>query len=166
MSNPVPPGAPLPDTLTLKPSRMRWVFVFAVGAGFSAAAALLMTDAEPLVRWGVFAFFLLVALVAIPGMTGWRSQLSLDREGFTCQTIFRSFRRNWKDCSPFAPVSIGLNRFAGFSTATDEAKHPGLASMNRGLIGASGMLPDRYGMSARDLCDLLNRFRARAVDAA
>jgi hypothetical protein len=153
----------LPDKMSLKPSRLRWVFVFLVGAVFSAAAAFLMEDKDPLTRWGICAFFAVVALVAIPGMIGVGSQLDLDREGFTCKTPFKTFRRKWTECSAFAPVSIGLNSFVGFSSATDEAAKPGLAAMNKSMIGASGTLPDRYGMSAGKLADLLNRFRARAM---
>ncbi len=156
-------NGPLPDTMSLKPSRLRWVFVFIVGASFSTVAALLMDDKDPLTRWGICAFFALVALVAIPGMIGVGSQLDLDREGFTCKTPFKTFRRKWTECSAFAPVSIGMNSFVGFSSTVDDAAKPRLASMNRSMIGASGMLPDRYGMSAGKLSDLLNRFRARAM---
>lgn len=154
---------PLPDKLTLKPSPLRWLFVFAVGVTFAATAIFVMTDSEPLVRWAIGVFFGIVAVVAIPSMFGVSSRLDLDREGLTCVSPLMTFSRKWAGCSAFGPVSIGLNGFVGFSSATDEAVKPKLAAMSRSIIGASGMLPVRYGMSASGLADLMNRFRARAI---
>jgi hypothetical protein len=34
------------------------------------------------------------------------------------------------------------------------------------MIGATGMLPETYGLSAEELCDLMNSFRARAMGDA
>jgi hypothetical protein len=96
-------------------------------------------------------------------MIGVGSGLSLDRDGFTCRSLFRSFRRRWTDCSPFAPARVGPNLMVGFSTASDEAMHPRLAAVARGLTGTAGALPDTYGVSADELSDLMNRFRARAL---
>ncbi len=96
-------------------------------------------------------------------MFGVGSSLTLDREGFSCRTLFRTFRREWRECSAFYPVSTGLRKFVGFTTEQDEAAHPKLAAVNRAMIGASGMLPDTFGLDAEGLSDLLNRFRARAL---
>jgi hypothetical protein len=96
-------------------------------------------------------------------MIGVGSRLSLDREGFTCRTLFRSFRRRWVDCTEFAPAWVGPRLMVGFSTASDEAVHPRLAAVARGLTGAAGALPDTYGVSAYDLADTMNRFRDRAL---
>ena len=41
-----------------------------------------------------------------------------------------------------------------------------MAAANRALIGASGMLPDTFGLTSDDLSDLMNRFRARALGLA
>lgn len=155
--------ANLPDTMTLKPSRLRWLFVFLIGAGFVTGIAWLGPEKDPLLFWGGGAFFFVVALVALPPVLGRGGDLTLDREGFTCRTLFRSFRRRWAECSAFYPVGVGFRKFVGFSAQPDEAAHPNLAAVNRSMIGASGMLPDTFGLSADDLCDLLNRYRARAT---
>jgi hypothetical protein len=155
-------GDPLPDAMELKPDRLRWLMVFLISAGF-VAIAVWIGPGEPTLFWGAGGFFLLCALVAAPLMLGVGANLKLDREGFACRTLFRTFRREWRECSAFYPVRAGLKKFVGFSTPQDEAAHPGLAAFNRQAIGASGMLPDTFGLSAEGLADLLNRFRERAI---
>lgn len=157
-------GDPLPDTMELKPDRVRWLFVFLVSVGFVTIAVWLGPERDPVLFWGAGGFFLLCALIAAPLMFGVGSNLKLDRQGFACRTLFRTFRREWRDCSVFFPVSAGLRKFVGFSTPQDESTHPALMAFNRGVVGASGMLPDTFGLSADSLSDLMNRFRARAID--
>ncbi len=148
--------------MTLKPDRMRWLFVFVISLGFAGIALWLGPAQDPLLFWGGGSFFVFCALVAAPLMFGVGARLTLDREGFECRTLFKTFRREWRVCSAFHPVSLGFRKFVGFTTAQDEAAHPKLAAANCAMIGASGILPDTFGLSADDLSDLLNRFRSRA----
>jgi len=152
----------LPDSLTLKPNRLRWLMVFLIAAGFVAIAAWIGPD-DPVLFYGAGGFFVLCALIAAPLMFGVGASLKLGRQGFSCRTLFRTFRREWRECSPFYPVSTGLQTHVGFSTQQDEAAHPGLAAANRAFIGASGMLPENFGLNAEELADLMNAFRARAL---
>lgn len=161
-----PDGAPLPNTLRLKPGRAKWLGVFAISAGFVAIALWMGPDEDPMLFYGAGGFFLLCALVALPQMIGVGASLDLDREGFTCRTLFKSFRRKWTDCSPFAPARVGLNTMVAFETGEDIATHPGLAEINRQLVGAAGALPDTFGLSASELADLMNAFRDRALSEA
>jgi hypothetical protein len=156
-------GDPLPDSLTLKPDRLRWLFVFLISAGFVGIALWLGPTQDPVLFWGGGGFFVFCALVAAPLMFGVGARLTLDREGFTCRTLFRTFRREWRECTFFHPVSTGMRKYVGFSTAQDEAAHPNVAAANRAVIGASGMLPDTFGMTAEDLSDLMNTYRGRAL---
>ena len=156
-------GDPLPDSLTLKPDRLRWLIVFLISVGFVAIAVWLGPNEDPMLFYGAGGFFLVCALIAAPLMFGVGSSLTLDLDGFSCRTLFRAFRREWRECSEFYPISTGFRKFVGFSTAQDEAAHPGMAAANRALIGATGMLPDTFGYSADELSDLMNRFRARAL---
>lgn len=156
-------GDPLPDSLVLKPDRLRWLVVFLISAGFVGVAVWLGPDEDPMIFWGAGGFFLVCALIAAPLMFGVGSSLTLDRDGFSCRTLFRTFRREWRECSAFYPVSAGMRKFVGFSTQQDEAAHPNMAAASRALVGASGMLPDTFGYSADGLSDLMNRFRARAL---
>ncbi len=155
-------GDPPPDSMTLKPDRLRWMFVFLISIGFVGMALWLGPHEDPLLFWGGGGFFVLCALIATPLMFGVGSTLTLDNKGFTCRTLFRSFRREWGECSAFYPVSMGFRKFVGFSTGQDEAAHPNIAAANQAIIGATGMLPDTFGLTADDLSNLLNTYRGRA----
>jgi hypothetical protein len=155
-------GEPMPETITLKPDRLRWLLVFAICVGF-VAISLWIGPSDPMMFYGAGGFFLLCGLVAVPLMVGVGSSLELDREGFACRTLFRTFRRRWRDCSAFHPVTTGLRKYVGFSSQEDEAAHPRMAPASRAVIGATGMLPETYGLSADELADLMNRFRERAT---
>ena len=156
----------LPETMTLRPSRVRWLLLLIVAVVLSSAAVWAMEDSFPAMRWVVGLFFGVAAVIAVLNVIGVASRLELKRDGFTCVTLFRSFTRAWKDCSTFDPVRVGVNKFVGFTSAEDDAAKPKLAAANKHMIGHSGMLPDTYGLSAEDLAALMNRFRARAMGAA
>lgn len=158
-------GDPLPDTMTLKPDRLRWLLVFAICVGF-VAIAVWTGPSDPMLFYGAGGFFLVCGLIAAPLMMGVGSSLLLDREGFACRTLFRTFRRRWRDCSAFHPVSTGFRKYVGFSAQEDEAAHPRVAAANRAMIGTAGMLPETYGFSAEELSDLMNSFRGRAMGEA
>ncbi len=158
-------GDPLPETMTLRPDRLRWLLVFAICAGFVAIAVWIGPE-DPVLFYGAGGFFMLCGLIAAPLMIGVGSSLVLDRDGFACRTLFRTFRRRWRDCSAFHPVTTGFRRYVGFSAQEDEAAHPRMAAANRAMIGATGMLPETYSLSAEELSDLMNSFRVRAMGDA
>ena len=153
----------LPEKMVLKPSRLKWILILAVGLAFTAIAIWVPAEGDNAWRWFVGGLFGLLSAIAVPAALGIGSGLELNRVGFRCRTLFRTWNRQWRDCSEFAPISIGPNTFVGFSTLSDEKAHPNLAAANRAIAGTSGMLPDTYGMSPQDLADTMNRFRARAL---
>ena len=159
-------GAPLPDTLVLKPGRAKWLGVFAICVSFVAIAVWLGPSEDPMLYYGAGGFFLVCALVALPQMIGVGASLALDRMGFTCRTLFKSFRREWTDCSSFAPARVGLNTMVAFETRQDLASHPKMSELNRQVVGAAGALPDTFGLSADELAELMNAFRDRALSEA
>jgi len=156
-------GSPLPDRMELKPNRLSWFFMFLISAGFVGIAIWLGPEEDPTLFWFGGGFFLICALVSTPLMLGVGSRLILERESFTCRTLFRSFTRKWSECSEFHPIHVGTRRFVGFTAQRDEAAHPNLAAANRALLGAAGALPETFGISAEELADLMNRFRVRAL---
>ena len=70
-------GDPLPETMTLKPDRLRWLLVFAICAGFVVIAVWIGPE-EPVLFYGAGGFFLLCGLIAAPLMIGVGSSLVLD----------------------------------------------------------------------------------------
>lgn len=155
-------GDPLPERIELKPGRLKWLGIFAICAGFVAIAAF-VGPGEPVVFWGSGGFFLVCAVIAATQMIGVGARLVLDLEGFTCTTLFKSFRRTWAECSAFYPVRVGGNMMVGFASATDMKERPKLAAVSEAIAGTPGALPDTFGFSAEELADVMNRFQARAL---
>jgi hypothetical protein len=151
----------LPDKLSLKPSRLKWAVMLLISLAFVATGLFIIPpDEDPMMRALAIGFFSICALASIPGLMG-VGGLDLDREGFTISTIGRKTRRSWRECSEFSVLNMRGGLFVGFSSETDSSK--AAAAISRTLVGESGMLPDKYGMKAKDLAGLMNRFRARAL---
>ena len=154
-------GDSLPEKLSLKPSKLKWATVLLISLSFVLLALFVIPpDEDPMMRWLAIGFFGLGVLASIPGLLG-VGGLELDGEGFTISAMGRKTRRTWRECSEFSILKMRGGSFVGFSSETD-AKNPA-SGVSRSLVGETGMLPDKYGMKARDLADLMNRFRARAV---
>lgn len=151
----------LPNRMTLKPSKLKWAGVLLICLGFVAAALFLIPQEEnPIMWWLTVIFFGIGAFASLPGLLA-VGGLELDPEGFTIRHWGRNTRRAWRECSEFSILDMRGGPFVGFTSETD-ARNPA-SGISRGLVGQTGMLPDKYGMKARDLADLMNRFRARAV---
>jgi hypothetical protein len=150
--------------MTLKPSRLKWIMVLLGCSAFVASAIFLIPrEDDPTMWWLTVSFFGLGALASIPGLLG-IGGLELDPDGFTINHWGRRTRRTWRECSEFSIIDMRGGPFVGFTSKTDEAKFG--ASLSRSLVGETGMLPEKYGMKARDLADLMNRYRARALGLA
>jgi hypothetical protein len=154
-------GGNLPDKLSLKPSKLKWGIMLLGSLAFLALVLFIVPpDEDPTMRWLAIGFSGLCALASIPGLLG-IGGLDLDRDGFTISAMGRKSRRTWRECSEFSILSMRGGPFVGFSSETD-SKNPA-SSISRGLVGETGMLPDKYGMKAKDLAALMNRWRARAL---
>jgi hypothetical protein len=156
----------LPNRLELRPGPLKWGAVLAISLGFVGLAAF-VGPSEPVVFYGSGGFFLLCGVTALTQMFGGGSRLVLERDGFTCVTPFRSWGRRWSDVSEFRPLRVSpFNVLVGFDSRSDLAAHPAGSAAAVWLTGATGGLPDTYGMSAKKLTELMNRFRERALAEA
>jgi hypothetical protein len=154
------PGEGLP-AMRLKPSRLKWAAVFLGCLAFVAAAVFVIPrEDDPVMWWLCVGFFGIGSLASLPGLFG-MGGLELDPEGFTIDQWGRKTRRTWRECSEFTILHMRGGPFVGFTSETDARKFG--ASLSRGLVGETGMLPDKYGMKARDLAALMNRYRFRAL---
>jgi hypothetical protein len=149
--------------MSLKASRLKWAAVFLGCAAFVAAPVFVIPrDEDPTMWWVTVVFFGIGTLASIPGLFG-VGGLELDQDGFTINHWGRKTRRAWRECSEFSIIDMRGGPFVGFTSQTDERKLG--ASLSRSLVGETGMLPDKYGMKARDLAGLMNRYRERALGA-
>lgn len=156
---------PLPETMLLKPSRLKWGLIGLGGLVFAGLGVWLVIRGEGYLAWGCALFGLLIALIGVAHIASNTIGLHLSREGFEVRGLLgRNWHERWLDCSAFVVGTISHNKMVMFERAQDQGKVA--TTVLQGLAGASAALPDTYGMKAHDLADLLNTWRARALATA
>ncbi|MFT3726130.1 MAG: hypothetical protein QM773_21395 [Hyphomonadaceae bacterium] len=145
---------PLPERMILRSNPLEAVFLLvAIGAlAFIILTRIPLEMAAPVngrtARWIVG---LGIAAIGTFATAGSLRRLSLDPDGFEEDSLFRSRRVAWRDCSRFEVGSSGgrvLLLFVRTRTLAGEIR-----------------LRSRYGRKLDDVAALMNRFRARAVAA-
>ena len=90
--------------------------------------------------------------------------LRLGRDGFETRLVWNSKTIRWQDTSGFAVVSVNRNvpKLIVFDdAAVDRA---GAAGLNRHFVGRNSSLAETYGLTHEALAELLNAWRARALE--
>lgn len=140
--------------MVLRSNPLEAVFLLvAIGAlAFIVLTHIPLDTTEPIdgqtLRWIVGLGF--VALGAFSA-SGSLRRLALDPDGFEEDSLFRSRRVTWRDCSAFEVGSAGGRvqlLFVRTKTPAGEVR-----------------LRSRYGRKLDDVAALMNRFRARAIAA-
>ena len=146
---------------TLYPSRLKslvFLLLCLIGARLCVGTSGLLTIAS----LGGAAIF---AASFLPGAT-W---LTLDDQGFTYCSLFRQHRTRWVDVGSILVVTqcylgfIPVNRMVGWTYAKSY-KRSVLLKASSALAGFDALLPNTYGMKARDLAAFMEAWRQRAVE--
>jgi hypothetical protein len=157
---------PLPDgqsELVLRPSKGKMILLLLVSLVFVAIGIAALAHRD----WGVglsctilFGFGVVVfAYQLSPGA----SYLKLTRRGFVVVSFFRpSPLIEWNQVRDFRVASLPPMGKRMVVYDSGNPARPGLAQLNRDLIGASSGLPDNYGMKYQELADLMNAWQSRA----
>lgn len=161
-------GDPLPDRLTLKADRFRWLLVLLISAGLVAITVWVGTRGASTswLAWIPAAWFLMRGLIAIPQVLGTGSHLVLDANGFTCRTPLRTIKGAWRDCSSFSSQTRGFAKRVACQCSGPDGTNEGAGRQAGAAPLQPIVLPDTFGLPADGLADLMNRFRARAVAAS
>jgi hypothetical protein len=152
---------------TLRPRRSTAVWLL-IGSSAFVAIGVWMASEEGWIGYAIAAFFALCAAVAAVQLVPGASSLRIDREGFTCRSLFRSWSVRWDEVDHFFVVAL---RQGGVRVHQMVGWNYLVASGSRGrrlssaLAGCEGALPDTYGMKAAALADHLNRCLARSREA-
>lgn len=151
------PGA-LPAVELLRPSPWKMLALLAISAGF-VWLAVVIADRSPLMAWLCGGFFALCALVALVSLLPGANHLRLDAGGLELRSLFRVTRWAWRDVVRFGPTRVGLHAMVGVDFADHVDAAARLRSVNRGLTGFDGALPDTYGLRASALAARLETWR-------
>ena len=151
-----------PDPVTFRPSRKKWLLVFAGGALF-AAGGYWMIRSDEQAGWFVLIFFGLVALAGALAMLPGAGALTLDRDGFEFSSLFRRSRARWRDVSRFEVAELPPSGHK--MVVYDDALQKGglMAAASTAISGHTSGLPDTYGLAPADLARLMQQWRERAL---
>lgn len=159
--------ARFPGPVTLYPSKMKMLLVWAICAGFTAGGIMLIPT-DPLTGWSACIFFSLGVIILPFVMLPHASALTLNEDGFDLIVLYRRGHLHWRDANDFAAENAHrLDECVAFDQIIPGV-HPVMNKVMRlatMLTGHTGRLPDTYGLSADDLADLMIRWRERALAA-
>lgn len=120
-----------------------------------------MAEEEPLKGWLITSFFglclLIFSIQLIPGST----QLTLTKEGFKATSLFRGHFTKWSDIEGFKVGYVGKTRFVKFDYTSKHKKHKIGKGLAKFLSGNHGALPNTYGLTLKELCELMNEWKSR-----
>ena len=154
-------GAPV----VLRPSRRRWVGLFATSIALTAVCGLAFVD-EPNVAMalGVLLFgagIVIAVLQLLPGS----ASLRIAPEGLLARGPIRSGSWSWNEVEHFSAYDVdqyGTTKQVGFDLRGLTPDRQGVwKTIGRGMTGVDAALPDTYGMRAEDLATLLEEARER-----
>jgi hypothetical protein len=156
-----------PGPVQLRASLKNHIFLALTGLALTAAyaAAVVTGDPHRVLDWVGFGFFGLGAILSIittlPGATG----LILDQNGFSKRFMFRQMSSSrWDDVAGFKVIteSPGNYSFFAYNDARWEKKF-GISRFGTKVLGYNALFEDTYGMSPKELADLMTQWQQRAL---
>lgn len=159
-------AARFPGPVTLRPGRGKWILILVFLVAFYIAAAAMMLQfgeaaAAVIVGCVVFAPGILVAGLCLIPSSGC---LMLDEHGFEMTRFFRRQWFQWRDVSGFQAATITLRMMPLGVVGFDWSRaNPRIRDMNRKMMQRDMALADTYGLTAPELADLMENWRARAL---
>lgn len=155
---------PLPDEMLLRPGKLKWLGVLAIGLVFVVLGGVMISAGDDLLlAWACTVFFAVVAGTALYMLTTRSNYLKLSNTKFEQSLMGRRMMCRWDEVSNFGVWSVASNKMVAFNRFEDKGK--AIASINQAISGGSASLGDTFGMKAKDLVQLMNAFRDRALAA-
>ena len=148
--------------LTLRPSLRNKALLLCVCGAFVAGGIWIFPTHPFFGALALMGFGLGFAVAAV-GFIPNSFYLRLSEEGFTMVSFFRKHFVPWECVESFRPIKLGLNTMVGWNYAAEYKLFGSYAPANLRLAGAEAALPDRYGMSAEQLCALMNEAKQQSA---
>ncbi|MBW3521009.1 hypothetical protein [Chryseobacterium sp. NKUCC03_KSP] len=139
--------------LILKPSKIKSIILILISIGFISLGIKLLEKNMLIAVLNIF-FFGICLIIFIINMIPNSSYLKIDEKGIEMKNLFRITFIPWQAVSGFKTKFIFVNKLVIFNI--DEK-----LLENSKMKGKTGAFPDTYGMSAKDLANLLNEYKAK-----
>lgn len=146
--------------LVLHPSKLRLILLLLVCLVFVVGGVWAIGNGEGAWAWGCLGFGLLGAVFFFVQFLPGASYLYLGPEGFVTCTLFRKQPlHRWDEVSQFGVAVMNGRDVIVFNVAGKSDSR--MAKVSRAVFGGSHMLPDTYGLKAKELAALMNKWRAQ-----
>ncbi|MDY0931822.1 PH domain-containing protein [Chryseobacterium sp. CFBP8996] len=139
--------------LILKPSKIKNIILILISIGFISLGISLL-EKNTLIAVLNIVFFGICLIIFIINMIPNSSYLIIDEKGIEMKNLFRTTFIPWQAVSGFKTKFIFVNKLVTFTI--DEK----LLESSK-MKGKTGAFPDTYGMSAKNLANLLNEYKAK-----
>ncbi len=142
------------------------MFVLLLGSALFVAGGIWLWPRKPVIGGLAVLVFGFAAIVLAVCLHPRSAFLTLTSEGFTFAALFRKNYVAWSTVQSFATVRIGLNRMVGWNYVPEFRESTSVRRANLAMTGIEAALPDTYGMTADELCALMNEVRERHENPA
>ena len=142
--------------------------------GSRKKAALVLVAAIALVAVGVFllhighfwgwvmiGFFSLGIPVAIYMMLPGRNSLRLDRDGLHMDALVKPLKLRWSEVDEFYLATLHGNKMIGIRYSSSYGQLRLARQVAWRLSGMEGALPNQFVLPPEEVCETLNRWRAK-----
>ncbi len=134
-----------------------------VGCVFVAAGIWMISHGNSM-GWAVAIFFALGLPVFVTRLLPNANYLKLDKKGFEICSLYKTGFYNWKDVEDFTIKSVKNNRMVFFEFTEEYQENNDTArKVAAAVSGSEGALPDNYGLSAKELMDLMISYKEEAA---
>lgn len=141
--------------MTLRTSKKRATFLSLCSLAF-VVGGIMALPSDPLVGVFTIVFFGLCALVGLLQFHPRASTLTITTDGFTICALFREKTYRWSDIESFGLMRVARRLSVGWDFSAQYHEQQRLRGVAAALSGRESMLPDNYGLPARELLDLLS----------
>lgn len=155
-----------PGPVTLYPSR-KSLLMSVVGCALVTTlfGIAVVTKGDGMAWFGVALFASATigsAILLRPGALS----LTLDKDGFTQISPFRTRRSRWQDVTNFHSAAFGTPFGSRYVRYTDDLRKGMFTKLHGTAYGCNAAMANDFGLSAEDLADLMTQWRNRAVRAS
>jgi hypothetical protein len=165
--------AQFPGPVTLRPSKLKWSVLIIANASYGIACMVLspwlylQTGITIGVVSGFFVGILgtLGATIAAFSLITKRMWAKLDADGFETRNLWGGRKhRRWRDTDEFTERWVSAMPYTVYNDITPSSGW--WDRLNRAYIGGKSLLPDTYGLGAKNLAYLMMAWRQRALALA
>lgn len=139
--------------LILKPSKIKNIILILISIGFISLGISLL-EKNMLIAVLNIVFFGICLIIFIINLLPNSSYLTIDEKGIEMKNLFRTTFIPWQAVSGFKTKFIFVNKLVTFTIDEKFLE-------NSKMKGKTGAFPDTYGMSAKNLANLLNEYKAK-----